>query len=91
MIGQPDLRKGTHRTSSAACHVDRSAALGHPLKLLHAFPSFAVGGAQIRFARLGNALAQSLEHVVISMDGTRGSERSGFSTGPDSTSTGTAF
>ena len=34
-----------------------------------------MGGAQIRFARLGNALAESLEHVVISMDGTRGSER----------------
>jgi glycosyltransferase involved in cell wall biosynthesis len=42
---------------------------GGPRKLLHAFPTFAVGGAQARFALLANALGQRFEHVVVSLDG----------------------
>ena len=45
------------------------------LKLLHVFPTFAVGGAQTRFAMLANGLAAAFEHVVVSMDGLRGAER----------------
>ena len=45
------------------------------LKLLHAFPTFAVGGTQTRFALLANALAPGFEHVVVSMDGLQGTER----------------
>jgi glycosyltransferase involved in cell wall biosynthesis len=45
------------------------------LKLLHVFPTFAVGGAQMRFATLANALGAEFEHVVVSMDGVCGAER----------------
>jgi glycosyltransferase involved in cell wall biosynthesis len=37
--------------------------------LLHAFPTFAVGGAQARFALLANRLGQGFEHVLVSLDG----------------------
>ena len=45
------------------------------LKLLHVFPTFAVGGAQTRFAGLANALGPGFEHVVVSIDGSHGTER----------------
>jgi hypothetical protein len=45
------------------------------MKLVHVFPTFAVGGAQVRFAALANALAREFEHVVISLDGAWGAER----------------
>lgn len=37
--------------------------------LLHAFPSFAVGGAQMRFAVLANHFATRYRHIVVAMDG----------------------
>ena len=39
--------------------------------LLHVFPSFAVGGAQARFAILANAFGARYRHAVIGMDGNR--------------------
>ena len=75
MSRRPELREGRHQTSSAACRAERPAALRHSLKLLHAFSTFAIGGSQIRFAQLANALSERLEHVVVSMDGARGAER----------------
>jgi glycosyltransferase involved in cell wall biosynthesis len=45
-----------------------------PLTLMHVFPTFAVGGAQMRFATLANALGPGLEHVVVSLDGGGGAE-----------------
>jgi L-malate glycosyltransferase len=44
------------------------------LKLMHVFPTFAVGGAQMRFATLANAMGPELEHVVLSLDGVGGAE-----------------
>ena len=44
------------------------------LKLVHVFPTFAVGGAQRRFATLAHALGPELEHVVVSLDGVGGAE-----------------
>jgi L-malate glycosyltransferase len=43
-------------------------------KLMHVFPTFALGGAQMRFATLANALGPELEHVVVSLDGAGGAE-----------------
>lgn len=40
-----------------------------PPLLLHIFPTFAVGGAQARFATLANALGQRFQHIVLSLDG----------------------
>ncbi len=37
--------------------------------LLHVFPSFAVGGAQMRFARLANHFGPRYRHLVVSLDG----------------------
>jgi glycosyltransferase involved in cell wall biosynthesis len=37
--------------------------------LLHVFPTFAVGGAQARFAALANHLGRDARHVVVSLDG----------------------
>jgi glycosyltransferase involved in cell wall biosynthesis len=41
---------------------------GAPL-VLHIFPSFAVGGAQVRFAALANRFKARWRHAVISLDG----------------------
>ena len=54
---------------------DRSVEGPGSLRLLHAFPTFAVGGAQTRFAALANALGPEFEHVVVGMDGAWGTER----------------
>ncbi len=37
--------------------------------LLHVFPSFAVGGAQARFATLANRFGPAFRHAVVAMDG----------------------
>lgn len=37
--------------------------------LLHVFPTFAVGGSQMRFATLANRLGARFRHVVVAMDG----------------------
>ncbi|MGH6895435.1 MAG: glycosyltransferase family 4 protein [Geminicoccaceae bacterium] len=49
--------------------------MGNVLKLVHVFPTFAVGGTQVRFAALANALGLEFEHVVVSLDGAWGAER----------------
>nr|WP_280856057.1 glycosyltransferase [Pararoseomonas indoligenes] len=36
---------------------------------MHVFPSFAVGGAQVRFAALANRFGPRWRHVVVAMDG----------------------
>lgn len=42
--------------------------MGRPLKLLHAFSTFKVGGPQVRFADLANGLSSDYEHHVAAMD-----------------------
>jgi glycosyltransferase involved in cell wall biosynthesis len=37
--------------------------------ILHVFPSFAVGGAQIRFASMANRFGRNWRHVVVALDG----------------------
>jgi glycosyltransferase involved in cell wall biosynthesis len=37
--------------------------------LLHVFPSFAIGGAQVRFVQLANALGARYRHSIIALDG----------------------
>ncbi len=39
------------------------------MTLLHVFPTFAVGGAQARFAALANHLGGAARHIVVSLDG----------------------
>lgn len=60
----------------------RDARLGHPAAsadpgspvrsvpvILHAFPSFSLGGAQSRFVTLANAWGSRYQHVIVAMDG----------------------
>jgi glycosyltransferase involved in cell wall biosynthesis len=46
-----------------------STAPGAPPRLLHVFPSFAVGGAQVRAAALMNRFGPAFRHVIVSLDG----------------------
>ncbi len=39
-----------------------------PIRLLHAFSTFAIGGSQMRFARLAEALGPAYEHHIVAMD-----------------------
>ena len=37
--------------------------------MVHVFPTFAVGGAQVRFAALANHFGRAFRHAVVSLDG----------------------
>jgi glycosyltransferase involved in cell wall biosynthesis len=43
-----------------------------PPLLLHVFPSFAVGGAQVRFAAIANRFGPRWRHAVVALDGETG-------------------
>jgi glycosyltransferase involved in cell wall biosynthesis len=43
-----------------------------PATVLHVFPTFAVGGAQLRFAAIANHLGPALRHIVVALDGRLG-------------------
>jgi glycosyltransferase involved in cell wall biosynthesis len=43
--------------------------LDDSLHLLHVFPTFRVGGAQVRFAAIANHFGQSFRHTLVAMDG----------------------
>ena len=44
---------------------------GHPARplVLHVFPTFAVGGAQVRFAAIANYFGRAFRHIVVALDG----------------------
>jgi glycosyltransferase involved in cell wall biosynthesis len=43
---------------------------GRPAPLVaHVFPTFAVGGAQVRFAAIANHFGAAFRHIVVSLDG----------------------
>lgn len=39
------------------------------MTILHVFPTFAVGGSQMRFAALANRFGRRYRHVIVAMDG----------------------
>lgn len=43
-----------------------------PVTLLHVFPTFAVGGSQMRFAALANHFGDRFRHAIVAMDGHTG-------------------
>jgi glycosyltransferase involved in cell wall biosynthesis len=45
---------------------------GSPPLVAHVFPSFAVGGAQVRFAALANHFGADFRHIVVALDGDLG-------------------
>lgn len=40
--------------------------------VMHVFPTFAVGGAQVRFAAIANHFGPAFRHIVVSLDGDLG-------------------
>jgi glycosyltransferase involved in cell wall biosynthesis len=46
--------------------------MSEPPLILHVFPSFAVGGAQVRFAALANRHGARWRHAVVALDGETG-------------------
>ena len=44
------------------------AAMAPPL-LLHVYPTFAIGGAQVRFAAIANRFGRRWRHAIVAMDG----------------------
>ena len=52
------------RASSDRAGDERNAPL-----IAHVFPSFSVGGAQVRFAALANHFGRAFRHIVVSLDG----------------------
>lgn len=43
-----------------------------PPLVVHVFPTFAVGGAQVRFAAVANRFGPAFRHIVVSLDGDLG-------------------
>lgn len=52
---------------NVALRQDRPAPL-----VAHVFPTFAVGGAQVRFAAIANHFGPEFRHIVVSLDGNLG-------------------
>lgn len=49
-----------------------SLAAANPPLVAHIFPSFAIGGAQMRFAALANHFGAEFRHIVVALDGDLG-------------------
>jgi glycosyltransferase involved in cell wall biosynthesis len=56
------------KSSIAPCGHARKMSIMPNTRLLHAFSTFSIGGAQTRFARLTRALGPEFQHIVTSMD-----------------------
>lgn len=52
-----------------AAHVHVTASAMGPKTLLHVWPSFVTGGAQVRFATIANHFGRRWRHAIIAMDG----------------------
>jgi glycosyltransferase involved in cell wall biosynthesis len=65
--GRDVLRAYPQRYRKVMTHTGDNTPL-----LLHIFPSFKVGGAQVRFAQLANAFGRSFRHRIFAMDGQYG-------------------
>jgi len=60
----------TDRLAPDSCDV--VVPRGRQPTLLHVFPSFAVGGAQVRFAALANRFGPRWRHAIVALDGDTG-------------------
>jgi glycosyltransferase involved in cell wall biosynthesis len=64
--GKPRPRQQQMRTAT------QSDPLNAPALVLHVFPTFAVGGAQVRFTALANHFGPDFRHMVVALDGDLG-------------------
>jgi glycosyltransferase involved in cell wall biosynthesis len=49
--------------------LERTTGHNDPPLVAHVFPTFAVGGAQMRFAAVANHFGPAFRHIVVSLDG----------------------
>ncbi|MDO9498815.1 glycosyltransferase family 4 protein [Falsiroseomonas sp.] len=56
-------------TARSKTHVDDQSGRARRPLVMHVFPSFAVGGAQVRFAAIANRFRSRWRHVVVPLDG----------------------
>lgn len=66
-VGRGPKAKVADQTSGDAGRPTASAPL-----IMHVFPTFAVGGAQVRFAMLANHFGAAFRHIVVSLNGDLG-------------------
>jgi glycosyltransferase involved in cell wall biosynthesis len=64
VVSAEGLRKVKVKLVPGQTRDGRSAPL-----VAHVFPTFAVGGAQVRFAAIANHFDQAFRHIVVSLDG----------------------
>jgi glycosyltransferase involved in cell wall biosynthesis len=65
--GRPEesqVKLPTGQLATPGPHDRRPAPL-----VVHVFPTFAVGGAQVRFAAIANHFGSAFRHIVVSLDG----------------------
>ena len=55
---------GAGQTGAGQTSADKPATL-----VAHVFPTFAVGGAQVRFAAIANHFGPAFRHIVVALDG----------------------
>ena len=72
-IDQPFTPETCQVTTSVAVSSVPSAQLSQP-SLVHVFPTFQVGGAQVRFVQIANALGDKYKHTIIALDNQTGAE-----------------
>ncbi|HYZ21169.1 MAG TPA: glycosyltransferase [Rhodopila sp.] len=53
----------------AACFIENRNESQAAPRIAHVFPSFAVGGAQVRFAAIANHFGPAFRHIVVTLDG----------------------
>ena len=58
-----------HRRPASPASDPANGMMRPPRTLLHVFPTFAVGGAQMRFVQLANYFGRSYRHLIVSMNG----------------------
>jgi hypothetical protein len=63
-VSAEDLRYVKVKLAAGQAHDGRSSPL-----VAHAFPTFAVGGAQVRFAAIANHFGNGFRHIIVSLDG----------------------
>src|SRR5579863_5990727 len=55
-------------TGPGTARYETNEAARRPL-ILHVFPTFAIGGAQVRFTALANHFGRDFRHMVVALDG----------------------
>ena len=56
-------------TTTAQPHRDRSNSVTDSIHIFHVFPTFGVGGVQVRMTDVINHLGHAFRHTILTLDG----------------------